>query len=282
MLCWGLNSGLQVTYEEAPAVVLEPLVVGTLAATAVAVSRAISCIATGSELSCWGATLPNEQTVSIRVDDTIRALTAGNRHLCVRTASTGAYCAGDSGGGRLGGDIRHDQVLPYAQPFTSGVRMLAAGYNHTCAVFGDDTSQDVACWGHNDVGQCGSAPSDQFLDAPTSVAVLAGGQYIGIAAGDNHTCVVRAADGHVLCWGDNLSGQTEVGGITAGFDAKEVLLDGEPVVALEIVAGRLHACARTARAIVCWGDNASLQLGTDDPAARSHVTSFDCGSKTQD
>jgi len=276
VLCWGLNTGSQVTYEEAPPTVLEPLLVGNLAATAVAVSDEISCIATGSALSCWGAALPNDQTVTLQVDDTIRELAAGDRHLCLRTASAGAYCAGEPGEGRLGGEIRNDQPLPYAQPFVAGVRLLAAGHDHSCAVVGDDASQDVLCWGSNESGQCGSSPSDPFFAAPTSIATLAGGTYLGVAAGDAHTCVLREADGHVLCWGDNLSGQVEIGDGTDGFDVKRVELDGEPIVAVQVVAGRRHTCARTASAIVCWGDNASLQLGTDDLAARSHVTPFDC------
>ncbi len=79
-----------------------------------------------------------------------------------------------------------------------------------------------------------------------------------IAAGEGHTCGLRA-DGSVICWGRNRSGQL-------GDGSQEDR--GEPVVvsglsgAVELALGDEHSCARLDTGEVkCWGSNARGQLG---------------------
>src|SRR5688500_7655400 len=75
--------------------------------------------------------------------------------------------------------------------------------NHTCLVKEDAT---VHCWGSNDSGQLGngSGGPGQFETSPVRVTNLFGA--ISVAAGSSHTCALRA-DGTVVCWGSNGSGQ---------------------------------------------------------------------------
>jgi hypothetical protein len=71
--------------------------------------------------------------------------------------------------------------------------------------------------------------------------VPAGVAFSALGASYYHTCGLRAADGHVLCWGDPDYG----GAFTAG------------VAMLEIDARDGMTCALRAsdQAITCWGHN---------------------------
>ena len=86
-----------------------------------------------------------------------------------------------------------------------------------------------------------------------------------IAAGSNHTCVVRD-DGRIQCWGSNAFGQlgdsttndrtapgASVFGLSPGAD--------RPADAVAVAAGAIHTCALRLGNVACWGDNQAGQLG---------------------
>ncbi len=79
-----------------------------------------------------------------------------------------------------------------------------------------------------------------------------------IAAGDNHTCITRA-DGTVMCWGANDTGQLGVPKATVSSPTPtvtaEALLGGEGLAATALDASD-HTCAlREDGNAVCWGEN---------------------------
>ena len=134
-------------------------------------------------------------------------------------------------------------------------RVVAAGYEHSCAVRNDGTAR---CWGRSDHGQ---------TDVPPEV-------FESITAGNRHTCG-RKTDGGVVCWGDNKFGQATAPeelfiSIGAGHDFTCGLTSSHAVVCWgdgelgrlqtpagtfsSLTVGSYHACAANATApIVCWG-----------------------------
>ena len=84
----------------------------------------------------------------------------------------------------------------------SGVRAIAAGYVHTCAL---TNVGSVKCWGWGEHGQLGDGTTTFSHATPVDVNGLTGG-VLTIAAGDVYTCVAMSTGG-VKCWGWNISGQ---------------------------------------------------------------------------
>lgn len=99
---------------------------------------------------------------------------------------------------------------------------LAAGSEHTCAI---DPTGALSCWGRDDHGQVG--------DAPTS------GTFTAVSAGADHSCAL-AADASITCWGGDSEGQVSDAPSAGAYAA--------------IDAGSSHSCAlATSGAVTCWG-----------------------------
>ncbi len=154
-----------------------------------------------------------------------------------------------------------------------------AGAEHVCAQFADGSAR---CWGTNGSGQLGLGHTDDIGDDehPNSEARVDFGIPIAeLAAGGAHTCA-RLNDGQIRCWGDNSLGQlgnpsnNGVGATTQASTAAATNIGGP---ATRIVVGDSHTCAlRDDNAVLCWGSNASGQLGT---GSQENVNSpLDAGS----
>lgn len=101
-----------------------------------------------------------------------------------------------------------------------------------------------------------SPPSSGSIDAGTFVIASNHGRRL--SAGHSHACFVRA-DGHVVCWGNNDTGQ--LGDGTLESRTLPVMVKGISDV-LHIAAGENFSCAATERGrIACWGENSHGQLG---------------------
>ena len=130
----------------------------------------------------------------------------------------------------------------------------------------------VLAWGNGTSGQLGIGSSGK-VSAPTQVRGLGPGSgVVAIAAGGSFALALKA-DGTLLAWGNNASGQ--LGDGTAPKDhAAPVPVRGvgrgSGVVA--IAAGATFALAlKRDGTVLAWGNNASGQLG-DGTAPLDHVT----------
>ena len=225
----------------------------------IAAGKAHTCVLTSrGAVQCWGGSLRvGDGTKTTRrtpvqvtgLQGGVQAVTAGDWHTCALTTTGAVQCWGIGTDGVLGDGTESTHLEPVAVTgLSSGVRAIAAGGSHTCAL---TTAGAVKCWGWNSSYQLGDGTNTGRL-APVQVAGLTSGVQ-AITAGGHHTCALTTA-GAVLCWGSNLDGITAsavpapVAGLSSGVKA--------------IAAGAYHTCAlTTAGAVKCWGSNLFGQLG---------------------
>jgi alpha-tubulin suppressor-like RCC1 family protein len=151
-----------------------------------------------------------------------------------------------------------------ARPAPPRVAHIAAGYEHTCALF---EGGSVRCWGKGADGRLGTGAVANIGDDETPAAIpdiALGGRAVQITAGSNHTCALLDT-GKVRCWGGNAEGQLgyghtrDIGDDEAPASAGEVSLD-EPVT--QIVAGDELTCVLLASGHVrCWGASPEGETG---------------------
>jgi alpha-tubulin suppressor-like RCC1 family protein len=110
-------------------------------------------------------TIPLEDTEKAIVEFAVQELATGRTHVCVRKSGTTELlkCFGpDSANGELGG-APAAVTESVDVPGTAGTMGMAAGAEHTCAIF---PGGSVRCWGSNAAGQLG--------DGTTATPGLAG------------------------------------------------------------------------------------------------------------
>jgi alpha-tubulin suppressor-like RCC1 family protein len=162
----------------------------------------------------------------------------------------------------------------------ASVKTLAAGGDHTCALFTDGT---VKCWGDNSYGELGDgvATLDSGIDGAIVVnarpVVVAGlsKNVTGIAVGDYHTCA-RIADGTARCWGSNSTGALGDGTTKdSPFPVQVGQLSG--VVALAAggygplsTDGDFTCAVMSGGTVQCWGYDEYYELGNS--AAQKQTT----------
>jgi alpha-tubulin suppressor-like RCC1 family protein len=202
----------------------------------------------------------------------VAALAVGYAHACaLRTdgsvACWGANDHGQIGNGASGGPVAvatpvvDDHGVPLA-----GIRAIAVGDNHSCALRPDKT---VVCWGDDSTGQLGGGDSSTAsvnpVPKPAALTTIA-----AIAAGARHTCAALD-DASVWCWGGNEEGQLGTAPSQGTSSPTEVVdKSGAPIFAASLTAGATHTCAvgRDHR-LVCWGTDTAGELGDGTSAATS-------------
>ncbi|WP_310566672.1 hypothetical protein [Hydrogenophaga sp.] len=272
--CWGYNWAGQLgdgSTTNSPV----PVTVSGLDSGVVAVSAGArhACALTSADaVQCWGhndqgqlgdgSTTQSLVPVAVSgLDSGVVAVSAGFRHACALTSVGGVKCWGNNGAGQLGDGSTTNSPVPVAvSGLGSGVRAIAAGSSHTCAL---TSAGAVKCWGNNYYGQLGDGSTTRSL-VPVAVSGLDGG-VIAIAADDSHTCAHTSTGAQ--CWGENFDGKLGDGSTTnspvpvavSGLDSGVVAID----------AGRYHTCVLTsAGGAQCWGDNSHGQLGDGSTTVR--------------
>lgn len=143
-----------------------------------------------------------------------------------------------------------------------------SGTNRTCAIL----SNNVWCWGKNDMGQLGDGTthSSNIPVKVRSIGDMRNGKIIDIFTAQHHSCVLTqlGSNKKVYCWGDNRFGQlgngssgagnyssvpVEVGGDLAGKDVTSIGGTGD--VSCAVASGKIY----------CWGRNNMGQLGFGNP-----------------
>ncbi len=209
------------------------------------------------------------------------AVTGGFAHTCALTDDGRVKCWGANERGQLGDGTTTDRAFPVDVGLPGPATAVGAGYTHTCAI----VAGAVWCWGANDTGQLGDGTKVQRTRpvavqglAATATAVAGGGgdnpgaaqQYYG------HTCAL--AGGAVWCWGGNESGQLGDGTTDMPGVARPPVKSLQTSGATAVAAGERHTCAVVAGAVLCWGANASQQLGGQPTSPGQPVQALGSGA----
>ncbi len=261
--CWGANTSGQLgdgTTEPR----LSPVVVALpLPATSVVVGEAFSCAATTDRRAyCWGANASGQlgdgtaerRLLPVLVGAGVQAasLTAGERHACALRPDGGVACWGAQGAPLQGGAAPPGTSVPAIVPgLAPGVRSIAAGAYHTCALL---TTGGVRCWGSNEAGEIGDG-TGAARALPTDVVGLSQGVR-AIGAGLSSSCALAGRD-ELLCWGVTFVRESRPARSRLPV---QISLDARDEDRLDL--GGNHGCLSTpAGAVRCWGLNDAGQLG---------------------
>jgi len=279
VLCWGANDSGQLgvpSFTGESRATAEPITPLTTSEpyTALYVGGFTACARKMSGLTvCWGRNdygqIPagaNPQRMPLSIASYIGAeLTFGGVHQCALSTSdrtSPLRCWGYNALGQAGDGARATTLGPPAAPALTGVQLVAAGFNHTCAAL---RSGVVRCWGALEYGQLGNGAS-ALTAAPSPVSGI--NNAVALAAGSDFTCAVLdvAGERRLSCWGHNQVGQ--LGSLTpAAEPTPQPVRDGITAGAVltnvaSVSLGTLHGCARlTAGAVRCWGYNFFGELG---------------------
>ncbi|HEU4410015.1 MAG TPA: hypothetical protein VFS43_32470 [Polyangiaceae bacterium] len=266
-----------------------PLLTGVLA---LALGGSHSCaLLEGDTVQCWGANgygqlgdgerfeegspVYQSTPVSVRSGPEgapltgVQALALGYDHSCALLGGT-VQCWGANGYGQLGDGMtshRRSTPVPVVSapkgPSLTGVRDLALGGYHSCALLDDGT---VRCWGYNGSGQLGNGTTSNWSSTPLLVRSELGGAPLAgvqaLALGGSHSCALLEG-GTVQCWGDKSAWgrfRADLGNelITSGTTTVRLLLTEVRAFAL----GDDHSCAVLDEGTVrCRGSNEKGQLG---------------------
>lgn len=171
------------------------------------------CLAEG-EAACVDPALPIKW----------KALAQGDSHRCAISADGALYCWGNNHTYQLGfgtgADVTPDKLPAQATPKrvddSKTWTLVAAGARYTCGV----RDQHILCWGDNQEGRAGAAPSILNVAAPRLIdplpqhtnAFAAPSTVIDLQVGYLHACAIlqSAADqtSTIWCWGNNRNFQT--------------------------------------------------------------------------
>ena len=233
------------------------------------------CLVTvAGELVCWGDNQfgqvgngkgqrsgpeSRELNPSLVIAHDVTAVSTGYSHTCAVVGGAldcwGANTAGQIGNGEIDRDAAGKNPKTPLRIIAGGVKAVAAGAGHTCAV----VNETLQCWGANYHGQLGNGSTAGNTLKP--LQVIASG-VIAVAAYE-HTCAVVRGD--LLCWGYNKFGQVGMG--TAGADVltpTKVISGG--VTAVEVSEN--NTCALVNGALWCWGNNTNGII-VPDPAVEN-------------
>src|SRR5262249_41217985 len=144
-------------------------------------------------------------------------------------------------------------LIPKRVEGIDNVVEIAQGNDFTLARKNDGT---VWAWGGNDYGQLGDGTTVTRRTTPQQVVGLT--NVTSISAGLTHA-LARLADGRVMAWGENGSGQLGDGTTTNRSRPVAVAFLTAPTV---ISAGDRHSGAvLTDGRVLAWGDNGYGELG---------------------
>lgn len=193
----------------------------------------------------------------------IQALAVGGLHVCGLTTTSGVKCWGSNTHGELGNGTtarRRSTVAVDVLGLEQGVRAIAAGKDHTCALTADG---QVKCWGSNAHGQLGDG---SIIDQNIPVTVKGLTNVTAIAAGAWHTCALTATGG-VKCWGENSDGRLGDGTTINHNTLVDVAGLSKGIVAIAAGGGG-HTCALTAQGgVKCWGESLYGEVGDGSPSS---------------
>jgi alpha-tubulin suppressor-like RCC1 family protein len=171
----------------------------------------------------------------------VDAVATGATFGCAFGSDTGVRCWGSNQFGELGsGEVATQHLpVPIALP---GVRALALGDAHTCALVGDQ----AYCWGRDFEGQVSTAPA-AIVTSPGAALPT---RVLALAAGSRHTCGIHATASQLTCWGldDSMQQRLDGSGVALATSIATA------TIWKQVAAGGNTTCALTDQGhIKCWG-----------------------------
>lgn len=240
---------------------------------AVGVGDAFSCaLLTNGQVQCWGlnsvgqlgnnSVSSSSSPITVLDATTSTALTGatllsvGAYHACAVLSSGGAKCWGGNVMGQLGdGSLTNRSMAVDVLGFTSNVKTIDAGSNHTCLA--SLSPNRIYCFGRNDNYQLGDGTNTW-----SSVPVMVPGysNAIEVSAGNQHSCA-RLDSGALICWGGNSEGAIGDGTTSTAQSPVTVINGGSPFE--RVSAGLAHTCATNQMdgKVTCWGRGEEGQNG---------------------
>lgn len=178
---------------------------------------------------------------------------AGGNHGLALLSDGAVYAWGRNGNGQLGLGDQLSRTAPTRVALPRPAVSIAAGRDFSVAVLDDGR---IYAWGFNGSGQLGLG-TRTVTGSLTPVEVPGVATARAVAAGNEHVLALLA-NGTVLAWGSNASGQLGVGDFvvrrapvpTPLRDVAEIRAGGDLSVALT-----------TRRTALAWGENGDGQLG---------------------
>jgi hypothetical protein len=301
--CWGSNAWGEIgdgtnTFRYTP-VGVSGLTSGV---AAISLGRIHTCALTSTGgVLCWGSNQYGEigdNTITSRSTPTgvsglgsgVVMIASGDYHNCALLSTGGVKCWGYNGYGQLGDNTTTDRHTPVSvSGLTSGVRAIAAGFYHTCAIL---TNGQAKCWGYNANGQLGDGTgTDRHVPTGlvglTSTGVTCSGfvpygdelavvpQGGGIATLEWHKSASAQAGGYRVYW-DNGTGTIDYSApVTTITDPLAqswntgVLAEGTYCFALRTYTS--GCCEAADEAVACGKVYNVLPCSQGDPTARIKI-----------
>jgi alpha-tubulin suppressor-like RCC1 family protein len=242
----------------------------------------VCSLRTNGTIACWGAndqgqlgdttTMPNYKNgVAVSgLPGPATSIAAANQSTCARIADGTVVCWGANSNGMLGKGV-NDTLTHASASLVPGLPGPArAIWSGTYAVFAELESGDVAVWGVNFFDEFGDGQSMHSYSPITEPALMR----FTRMSGDDITCGLK--DGVAYCWGVvNTHGELGNGTTTnPNFGPTKVMGITDTVTDVSAGFGAFgHACAvLSTQGIVCWGTNASGELGDGTNMDRSVAT----------
>ena len=190
---------------------------GGITFKAIATGRRNSCgLSIDGAAFCWGdnsvgqlgnvAAVPqSDAPVGVNGGLTYSNISVGGLTVCGVATSGTIYCWGAGADGQLGNGVVASSPTPVPVPGLSGMRHVAVGETHVCAISGE-TSGNLYCWGRYNLDRlrptAPNEPRDSIGVTPQKIGTVT---FASISSGRRHSCGVTEA-GAAYCWGSNVLG----------------------------------------------------------------------------
>jgi alpha-tubulin suppressor-like RCC1 family protein len=199
----------------------------------------------------------------------VGGLVAGGGHACAVDGAHGMWCWGTNDSGQLGTGDNDPRPSPDQPADVASACWIttAAGLLHTCAISDaactGATSGELYCWGGDRDEQLGNGTGN--TDVLTPGPILGGDtDWTAVYAGGGHTCATKASG--LWCWGDNQAGEAGVGTDDIAVSMPTKIDDGIWTRVAMSPGFPGHTCGIRSGVVLCWGENASGEVGvTADP-----------------
>jgi alpha-tubulin suppressor-like RCC1 family protein len=277
-----------------------PAKIAQLKASDISIGANHACaVTTAGQVACWGANNSGQigdgsntaRSMPVPVTGgltNVKRVAAGFEDTCAVTMDGTVWCWGSDDHDQLGrkffpppSDACPAQIPNADVGVPVQAMAVALGDRFACALRNDAT---LLCWGDNQHDELGDdrqmpvdsepLPSDTISSpTPGRVHMRAAVSFSQVSSGGGHSCGVDS-NHQLWCWGENQQGQSTAA--SSSSLQEPTLVDngsGLPIPADNVAVGRQHTCASsTGRGVMCWGSNASGQIGSSTTGATALPT----------